>query len=134
MALYNDRVYAYERMEALDPVLDVATSETIAAFCTDDERNQLAFLELSYFENHGEFLYLHPLLQNQAHENELEILRKSNPGEFTKQMVNAQKSIERYTSRINSGKYKNETELADWSALIVFYSKKLEMMQALISK
>lgn len=134
MALYNDRVYAYERMQALDPVLDRADTLAIAAFCADDERNHLAFLELKYFEKHGEFLYMHPLLKDQAREHDLEILRKTNPTEFTKQMVNAQKSIERYTSRINLKKYKNETELADWSDLIASYTKKLEMMQALISK
>lgn len=134
MVLYNDRVYAYERMQALDPVLDTADTETIAAFCSDDDRNHLAFLELKYFEKHGEFMYLHPILEKQAHENELEILRKSNPTEFMKQMVNAQKSIERYTSRINNKKYKNEEELADWYRLIESYTKKLDMMQTLISK
>lgn len=134
MALYNDRVYAYERMEALDPVLDTADTDTIAAYCADDERNHLAFAELKYFEKHGEFLFLHPLLKDLARDHDLEILRKSNPAEFTKQMVNAQKSVERYTSRINGLKYKNDTELADWSTLIASYTKKLELMQNLISK
>lgn len=134
MALYNDRVYAYERMQALDSVIDSATDEQLSAFVDDDDRNHLAFIELKVFEKHGEFLYLHPLLKDQAREHELEILRKTNPAEFTKQMVNAQKSIERYTSRINKQKYKSEQERADWLALIDAYAKKLDIMQLLISK
>ena len=134
MVLYNDRVYAFERMKALDPVLDSAGTEQIEQYCADDDRNHLAHLELHYFEKHGDFLYLHPLLRDQAREHELEILRKSNPTEFMKQMVNAQKSIERYQSRINNKKYKNQEELADWSTLIESYTKKIKMMQTLISK
>ena len=134
MALYNDRVYAYERMQALDSVIDSATDEQLAQFVDDDDRNHLAFIELKCSEKRGEFLYLHPLLKDQARENDLEILRKTNPAEFTRQMVNAQKSIERYTSRINLSKYKNEQERADWLALIDTYTKKLDIMQLLISK
>lgn len=134
MALYNDRVYAFERMKALDPILDDATDEQIAQYVDDDYRNHLAFIELSNYEKTGEFLYVHPILKGQARQNELEILRKTNPGEFTRQMVNAQKSIERYTSRINQLKYKDDTELADWARLIESYTEKLSMMQKLISK
>lgn len=134
MALYNDRVYAFERMKALDPILDSANNQQLAAFIADDDRNHLAFLELSHFEKTGEFLFVHPILEGQAKQNALEILRKTNPVEFTRQMVNAQKSIERYTSRINQQKYKDETELADWQQLIESYTAKLNMMQTLISK
>jgi len=102
MALYNDRVYAYERMKALDPVLDTAHSQQIEQFIDDDDRNHLAFLELTNYQKHNEFLYLHPILQNLAKQNQLDILRRTNPAEFTRQMVNAQKNIERYTSRIES--------------------------------
>lgn len=134
MAMYNDRVYAFERMKALDPILDTANDKQLSDFITDDDRNNLAFLELSHFEKTGEFLYVHPILKGKARQNELEILRKTNPVEFTSQMVNAQKSIERYTSRINQQKYKNDTELADWQQLIDSYTAKLNMMQTLISK
>ena len=121
-------------MKASDPVLDTAGTEIIETFCKDDERNHLASLELKHFEKHGEFLYLHPILQEQAQEHELEILRKSNPAEFTKQMVNARKSIDRYVSRINNKKYKNTDELDEWNRLIDHYTGKIEMMQVLISK
>jgi len=134
MALYNDRVYAFERMKALDPILDDATDEQIAAFIDDDDRNYLAFLELSNYEKLKEFLYIHPIMTIQAKENTLEILRKTNPTEFTRQMINAQKSIERYTSRINQQKYKDDTERDDWARLIETYTNKLNIMQDLISK
>lgn len=134
MALYNDRVYAFERMKAIDPVLDTATPEQLAAFIADDDRNHLAFMELTYFEKTGEFLCVHPILQHQEKQNELEVLRKTNPAEFTRQMVNAQKSTERYLSRIKQQKYKNDQELADWTRLIESYTQKLNMMQQLISK
>ena len=134
MALYNDRVYAFERMKALDPVLHFASNEQLGQFCSDDDRNYLAFQELKYYEKHGEFLYLHPLLQAHKQQNELEILRKTNPGEFTSQMVNAQKSIERYQSRINNKKYRDEKERFSWAQLIADYQKKIDIIKILISK
>ncbi len=134
MAIYNDRVFAFERMKALDPVLLLANDEQLQQFCSDDDRNYLAFQELKYYEQHKEFLYLHPLLQSEQHQHELELLRKSNPIEFSKQMVNAKKSIERYKSRINKNKFKNDEERRAWGDLIVAYEKKLHMMQILISK
>lgn len=134
MAIYNDRVFAYERMRALDAVLDNAESNQIESFINDDDRNQLAFLELDNYEKKGEFLYLHPILKNKSEENSLEILRRTNPGEFAKQMINAKKSIERYTSRINQKKYRDDAELNDWRMLIEGYTSKLLMMQKLFSK
>jgi len=134
MALYNDRVYAFERMKALDSILDNATDKQVAQYIDDDDRNYLAFLELSNFEKLKEFLYIHPIMTIQAKENTLEILRKTNPTEFTRQMINAQKSIERYTSRINQQKYKDDTERDDWARLIETYTNKLNIMQDLISK
>lgn len=134
MALYNDRVFAFERMKALGPVLVSANDEQLQQFAADDDRNALAFQELKYFEKHGDFLYLHPLLQHHQKEHELEILRKSNPVEFSKQMVNAQKGIERYKSRISNKKYKNDEELHNWGQLVAEYEKKLNIMQILISK
>ncbi|HET6558075.1 MAG TPA: hypothetical protein VFG54_12220 [Prolixibacteraceae bacterium] len=134
MALYNDRVYAFERMRALDPVLDQATSSQVSKFTDDDDRNHLAFLELTNYEKTGEFLYVHPLMKGLVKENEWEILRRTNPAEFTRQLLNAQKSIERYTSRINQKKYKSEQELADWQGLIETYTHKSSVMQKLLSK
>lgn len=134
MALYNDRVYAFERMKALAPILDIATDKQIAQFIDNDDRNHLAFLELTNYEKLKEFIYIHPILKGQAKENALEILRRTNPTEFTHQLLNAQKSIERYNSRINQKKYKDDTELADWQRLIESYTAKLNMMQTLISK
>lgn len=134
MALYNDRVYAFDRMKALDPVLHVANNEQLQQFCADDDRNYLAFQELSYFEKKGEFLYLHPLLQTHKQQNQLDILRKTNPGEFATQLVNAQKSIERYKSRINNKKYTSDHELHAWNQLINEYERKLKIMQILLSK
>lgn len=134
MALYNDRVYAFERMKALDPILDNANDKQVAQYIDDDDRNYLAFLELSNYEKLREFLYVHPILKGEAKENELEILRKTNPTEFTHQMLNAQKSIERYTSRLNQKKYRDDAERNDWARLIETYSNKLKIMQNLISK
>lgn len=134
MALYNDRVYAYQRMKVADSTIDTATTEQIEQFLADDERNHLAFLELSHFEKTGDFIYLHPIIKAKAKDNYLEVLRKANPTEFTRQMVNAKKSIERYTSRINLKKYRTENELNEWTGLIATYTEKLKIMQALISK
>jgi len=121
-------------MKALDPILDNANDKQVAQYIDDDDRNYLAFLELSNYEKLREFLYVHPILKGEAKENELEILRKTNPTEFTHQMLNAQKSIERYTSRLNLKKYRDDAERNDWARLIETYSNKLKIMQNLISK
>jgi hypothetical protein len=134
MALYNDRVFAFDRMKALSPVLPLANSEQLQQYCSDDDRNYLAFQELAYFEKHNNFLHLHPLLQTHQQEHELEILRRSNPAEFSNQLVNAQKSIERYNSRLSKKKYRDDKERHAWSQLVLDYEKKLKIMQILISK
>lgn len=134
MTLYNDRVYAYERMQALDQLLDEEpTDANISQMIDDATRNHLAFLELQNYNDHKEFLYFHPLLQEYKLQNELDRLRKSNPERFMNELVNADKSITRYRSMINNNKYKDKTELRAWQAHINSFEQKLKIMQQLIA-
>jgi hypothetical protein len=121
-------------MVRIDAVLDFADDKQTKEFIDADARNHLAFLELSNYEQHKAFLYLHPLLKKYKLEAELNLLRKSNPNEFMNQTINASKNITRYQSQIKSKKYKDKEELETWLALIKDYSDKLSIMKTLISK
>jgi hypothetical protein len=118
----------------MDAVLDSADDRQTSEFIDADTRNHLAFLELSNYEQHKTFLYLHPLLSRYKFEAELNQLRISNPDEFMNQTINAGKNITRYQSQINNKKYKNKEELESWLALIKEYTDKLSVMKVLISK
>lgn len=133
MALYNERVYAYDRMKSIHEVID-EHPEKSGQMVANDNSNYLAFLELSNYENTGRFLYLHPILIGYKQENELDALRKANPARFMQEMINAEKSITRYNSLIKNQKYKNEEELTSWQNKISLYEHKLDVMQQLISK
>lgn len=133
MALYNERVYSYERMQKLNRVID-EHPERAGQMVANDNSNHLAFLELSNYENTGTFLYLHPVLKSYKKENELEALRKADPDRFMAELVNADKSITRYRSLINNKKYKNNEELARWQAIVDDYEHKLSVMKRLISQ
>lgn len=133
MALYNERVYAYDRMKALNEVID-EHPEKSGQMVANDNSNHLAFLELSNYEKTGTFLYMHPVLKDYKQENELDALRKADPTRFMQEMVNAEKSITRYNSLIKNKKYKSDEELKNWQEKINFYKHKLTVMQQLISK
>jgi hypothetical protein len=135
MALYNDRVYAYERMEKLDKVIDKEpTLDNIRQMVTDDERNRLAFFELEHYQKTGAFLYKHPILVKYKLTNDLEQLRKASPERFMSELVNADKNITRYRSLIKNNKYKDEEERMAWEGHIGDLSDKLGIMKLLISQ
>lgn len=135
MVLYNDRVFAWERMQRLDKVLESDLStDNISRMVADDERNHLAFLELDSYNRTGEFLYKHPILQSHKMQNDLEALRKSNPDRFMAELVNADKNITRYQSMLRNKKYKDEEELTRWQKHIEVCNAKLKIMQQLISQ
>ena len=134
MTIYNDRVYAYERMQQTDKLIeDDPSPENIKKLLDDDERNLLGFRELESYNNSHTFLYVHPLLKKHKLESDLERLRKSNPERFMKELINADKSITRYQSLINNRKYKNKQELAAWRQHIQKFREKKEIMKQLLS-
>ncbi len=134
MVLYNDRVYAWDRMTRTDKLLDQDPSlDNITQMIEDDIRNRLAFKELESFEKNGRFLYKHPLLKERKLIDELDHLRKTNPERFMNELVNADKSISRYTSQLKTQKYKNEEEKLTWQELVIEYKAKLGIMKRLIA-
>ena len=132
--LYEDRVYAYEKMVSIYPFLDSADDVIVSEYVDADTRNHLAFLELSQYNKDSTFIYLHPLLKSYKLEVELNQLRKINPEKFMNELVNANKNITRYQSQINSKKYKTIEEMNGWLAIIAEYTDKLSIMKRLISK
>ena len=133
MALYNERVYAYERMCALNVELE-EDPDKAGQMVANDLSNHLAFVELSNYNEHGRFLYKHPILAAYKIENELEKLRKVNPAGFMTDLVNADKNVTRYRSQLKNKKYKNEVERQSWLRLIEEYTTKLVVMKELISR
>mgnify|MGYP001105366304 CR=1 FL=1 len=132
MALYEDRIFAYQAMQQLDKVID-DEPELAGKMVAMDERNRLAFLELESYQSSKKFLYKHPILRSYKIKNKLDALRKSDPERFMKDLINASKAIARYESKINNKKYKSEEELLSWRNLIKDYKEKLELMKACIS-
>lgn len=134
MALYNDRVYAWERM----PVTALAieknpTANNIAALLRDEERNILAFKELEHYNAHSSFLYVHPLTQSHKQTNELDRLRRADPARFSQELINADKNITRYRSLLKNKKYKDKEERIAWENHIVKFLEKKEIMARLLS-
>lgn len=133
MALYNDRAYAYERMKAIDDKLDDDLT-LLPSFCDDDERNTLAFIELSHYEKTRTFIGAHPLVEQRNERERLEQLLISNTSQFMIEIVNAENNIRRYNSHIKKEKYKNEDERANWLEIVKRESDKLSLMQSIIKK
>lgn len=135
MVLYNDRVYAWHRMAKLDKVIDEDPSlMNISQMVKDDIRNRLAFLELEHYNKHHKFLYKHPILKDYKLHNDLDRLRKASPERFMNELVNADKNITRYESRIRNRKYRDEEEKQTWLNHIEDFKQKLEIMKKLIAK
>ena len=134
MALYNDRVYAYERMQAVNAVIDKQpTLNNIEALIFDDERNILAFNELAAYNGAGSFLYVHPLTVARKQEDDLDRLRRADPARFSKELINADKNITRYKSQLKNRKYKDIEERHAWEAHIIKFEKKKKIMARLLS-
>lgn len=133
MALYNERVYSYERMKELSTTIDTNTNKA-GKMVADDLSNHLAFLELESFNNEGKFIYNHPILAEYRHEKQLEALRKADPERFMNDLINADKNITRYKSQIKNEKYKTKEELIKWQQLISDYETKLKLMKEIIAR
>lgn len=133
MAIYNDRAYAYDRMKAIDDKIEHDLS-LLPSYCSDDERNTLAFIELSHYEKTGTFIGMHPLVIEHNETRRLEQLLIHNTSEFMSEIVNAQNNIRRYNSQIKKEKYKNEDERLNWLDIVKRDSDKLSLMQAILKK
>jgi hypothetical protein len=134
MALYNDRVYAYERMPVTAKAIEKhPTAANMAALLHDEERNILAFKELEHYNAHGSFLYVHELTLKHKQYNKLERLRRADPEGFGKELINADKSITRYKSMIKNRKYKDRAERVAWEQHIIKFEEKKEIMARLLA-
>ena len=121
-------------MIELDTELDTDPNDNnIGQMVKADTLNRLAFVELEYYEKHGTFKGDHPIVRRYRLLNKLNRLRRNDPGQFTKDMVNASKGITRYQSLIRTEKHKDLEERVTWENLIKEYQEKLEIMEELIS-
>lgn len=132
--LYNDRVFAYETMVSIDPILDSANDEQVSTFVDADSRNHIAHLELLHYQQHKAFLYLHPLLLKHKQTNQLRILLSTKPAMFMKDIVNITNNISRYSSWLNNNKYKTIEEQQTWLNIVAECNATLIIMQQLITK
>lgn len=109
--MYNDRVYSFVRMLALDKELDKSpTPESVKELAETRIRNLQAIRELENYHTKGEFLNKHPLLNTYSLRNELTELLANNPPEFLEQYANARENVKRYKSRLNSDKRKDKRD------------------------
>ena len=131
--LYNDRVFAYEIMVRLNPVLDSANDEQMHQYTDADFRNHIAHLELKHFEQHKTFLFKHPLLLQFKLENELRTLKTVNPRKFIQEITNTSKNITRYQSQITNNRFKNEEEKQNWLDIIKECNMKISVIQTIIT-
>lgn len=131
--LYNDRVFAYETMVSIDPVLDSANDTQVSTYVDADKRNHLAHLELKNYEQYKAFLFLHPILLDYKKESEYRALLATNPAKFMQEITNINKNITRYQSLINTKKYKSEEERVSWLNIIKDCNTNLSIIQNILA-
>ncbi|MDA3912272.1 MAG: hypothetical protein PF448_13040 [Bacteroidales bacterium] len=135
MVLYNDRVNSYYSAKELDAIIDSdPTFENLNKLVTLDERNRLSHLELQHYEQHSEFLYKHPLLQDDKLRNELNTLRRTDPEAFMQMLTNAKKSIDRYRSQLNNKRYSTKEERMQKEQHIRYYTHKIAIIKELVAQ
>lgn len=121
-------------MKQIDPVLDSEpTEQNINTFIQAEIRNNICFTELRHYEQHEQFLAIHPFTKEYSNECRLERLLRNDADAFMQEMINANKGITRYRSLINNNKHKDDEQLRDWEDLIADFKSKLEIMKRLIS-
>jgi hypothetical protein len=135
MILYNDRVFCYERLAALEPVIRRQSPDdaTLNEFVELDIRNQLGFMELESYQRSGRFLCRHPLTESRQQFNELEVLRKNNPERFAQELVCCTRNITRYNSQLKNKRYTNKKEKTKWLQAVKSFSEKKKIMEQLLA-
>lgn len=104
-------------MQEIDALLEDHT-ELSLEMVECDIRNKQAHDELSHYNQHKAFNYVHPFTKkNRLYNeqlNELTQLKKVDPEAFIKESSNTLQNIRRIESNIRSKKYKTEDELQSW--------------------
>jgi hypothetical protein len=135
MALYEQRIFSYNAMRDFDSKVDrAANKENIAGLINNDIENKQCFEELQSYNDTGKFLHVHSLTKELQSIDRLRTLRKTDPAQFTNELINCDKSITRYKSLIKNKKYKAREELADWQSLLRDYEVKRKLLTQIISE
>lgn len=135
MALYEQRIFAYEGLVSLDKLIDrEPTAENLKRFIELDIENKIIFKELASYNDKGCFIYEHNLTRDLATHDRLKELKQLQPGEFLAEHVNADKSITRYKSLLNNKKYKDEDEAQAWRKLIEDYERKKAIIKQIVNE
>ncbi len=109
--LYNDRVYSFKRLVELDQVLDTQpTKEAVIEMAETRIRNLQAHRELENYNNKGQFLNKHPLLNTYSLREELKELLAKNSAEFLEQYARVKENVKRYTSYLKNPKRKDKRD------------------------
>lgn len=120
-------------MRANYPVI-FSDEQALASFCDDEERNEMAQRELKYFEKQKTFLFLHPIAIEYADTLEFEHKRRENPGDFMREMMNAEKNVSRYKRLLDTNPKADDETRMKWLKLKSDWESKVRLMQNMLSK
>jgi hypothetical protein len=132
MALYEDRVFAFKRMQEIERQLD-DHPELAEEMVLNHERNLRAQYELEHYQEHQQFIYNHPILKGYQQETRLEKLRRLDPEGFIDELAKAKDYIKRYKYYLNKPNLTKEQE-TNYKQHLSDYREKLKIMQELLSK
>ena len=103
-----------------------------------DIRNKQAHEELSRYNQHKAFNYVHPFTKKDRlyneHLSELTKLKQMDPAAFIKESANILQNIRRIESNIRSKKYKTEEELQSWQQNLIRANIRKDVITEIITK
>lgn len=132
--IYNDRINLHRRMVDIDAIIDQKpTPQLVKELAEARIRNLMCFRELQAYNDTGTFLHKHPLLTTRTEYDELLELFKNDPEAFLNEHKLSKDNINRYRSRINSGKY-NDEKNRQFRELITKHEQRVELIHKIMHK
>ena len=116
----------------LDPVLSLDQGEAIERFCDAEDRNDQAQRELKSYESTRSFLFIHAITQQYQSSMQLEKQVSQDPGSFSQALFNAINNLNRYRSKLNQKRYRDELERLTWLNKIEEYEKLIDLMKKIM--
>jgi hypothetical protein len=124
-------------MKALDAQLD-DHPEQAREIVFLDSRNRLAHKELQLYNDHGAFLYRHPLTvarkRYAEHLAELSELRRIDPAILLAESANLTQNIRRIRSNLSRQKYKSGDERQAWEQNLSRAELRQKILEEVIRK
>jgi hypothetical protein len=131
MALFNDAAQCYDKLKAMDSMLE-QHADLLPLFVDMDERNNAAHTELRTYEKTKTFAGIHPITVLHKKEDKLIALMHSDPSAFLRLVSNTHNNINRYKNYIAKQKYKDDEQRQAWASIIVRDSELLASCELII--